>query len=76
MKAQFFPYIQNLQDQITQKLESLDHLGRFKEENWERPEGGGGRTRVLEGGLFLKKEESTSQLYMASFRKACKTISR
>ena len=55
MKAQFFPYIQNLQDQITQKLESLDHLGRFKEENWERPEGGGGRTRVLEGGAVFEK---------------------
>ena len=55
MKAQFFPYIQNLQDQITQKLESLDHLGQFKEENWERPEGGGGRTRVLEGGAVFEK---------------------
>ena len=55
MKEQFFPYIQNLQDQITQKLESLDHLGQFKEENWERPEGGGGRTRVLEKGAVFEK---------------------
>ena len=55
MKEQFYPYIQQLQDQITQKLESLDHLGSFKEEKWDRPGGGGGRTRVLESGSVFEK---------------------
>lgn len=55
MKDQFYPYILKLQDQITQKLESLDQVGRFEEEKWERPEGGGGRTRILEGGTIFEK---------------------
>lgn len=55
MKEQFYPYIQRLQDQITQKLESLDHLGSFMEEKWERPGGGGGQTRILEGGSIFEK---------------------
>ena len=55
MKDQFYPYILKLQDQITQKLESLDQTGVFEEEKWERPEGGGGRSRVLEGGSIFEK---------------------
>ncbi|MGC6421595.1 MAG: oxygen-dependent coproporphyrinogen oxidase [Flavobacteriaceae bacterium] len=55
MKEKFYPYIVQLQDQITKKLESLDHLGKFKEEKWERPGGGGGQTRVLEGGAVFEK---------------------
>lgn len=55
MKALFYPYIQNLQNLITKKLEHQDHLGRFEEEIWERPEGGGGRTRILEKGAIFEK---------------------
>ena len=55
MKDQFYPYILKLQDQITQELESLDQTGAFEEEKWERPEGGGGRSRVLEGGRIFEK---------------------
>lgn len=55
MKEAFYPYILELQDRITKKLESLDHSGHFLEEKWKRPEGGGGRTRVLEGGTVFEK---------------------
>ena len=55
MKALFYPYLQNLQNLITKKLEHQDHLGRFEEEIWERPEGGGGRTRILEKGAIFEK---------------------
>ncbi|MFZ4634637.1 MAG: oxygen-dependent coproporphyrinogen oxidase [Saprospiraceae bacterium] len=44
---------QLLQDDICQQLESLDG-GTFKEDIWSRPEGGGGRTRVLQGRLIEK----------------------
>jgi coproporphyrinogen III oxidase len=45
--------LQGLQDSICAGLESLDGEGRFQEESWERPEGGGGRSRVMKaGGLF------------------------
>ena len=42
-----------LQDEICAGLEALDGEGRFNEESWERPEGGGGRSRVMrEGRVF------------------------
>jgi len=40
-------YLLNLQDNICQGLEQLEPGPRFLEDNWQRPEGGGGRTRVV-----------------------------
>ena len=55
MKDKFYDYIQNLQDIITAKLEEVDGKAKFQEDIWKRPEGGGGRTRVIEnGGVFEK----------------------
>ena len=42
-------WFKGLQDDICQHLEALDGSGRFREDLWERKEGGGGRSRVLEG---------------------------
>ena len=50
MKDKFYQYIQNLQNQITSKLEEVDGVAKFREDLWDRPEGGGGRTRVIENG--------------------------
>ncbi|HTO03448.1 MAG TPA: oxygen-dependent coproporphyrinogen oxidase [Opitutus sp.] len=48
-------YLLGLQDLICHALEQIDGTGRFQEDNWQRPEGGGGRSRVLtEGTLFEK----------------------
>mgnify|MGYP003641186029 FL=1 len=55
MKDKFYTYIQNLQDIITSKLEEVDGQANFKEDIWERPEGGGGRTRVIENGAVFEK---------------------
>jgi coproporphyrinogen III oxidase len=55
MKNKFYAYIENLQDQITSKLEELDGLAKFEEDIWEREEGGGGRTRVIENGAVFEK---------------------
>lgn len=55
MKEQFYQYICSLQDEITQKLETLEPTVRFREDLWERPEGGGGRTRVIEQGKVFEK---------------------
>ncbi len=42
-----------LQDEICEGLERLDGKGKFQEESWTRPEGGGGRSRVMrEGKIF------------------------
>tara|TARA_B110001450_G_scaffold42259_1_gene38347 strand:+ start:5347 stop:6249 length:903 start_codon:yes stop_codon:yes gene_type:complete len=55
MKKQFYNYIENLQETITSKLEEVDGLAKFKEDTWEREEGGGGRTRVIENGAIFEK---------------------
>ena len=55
MKEQFYKYIQNLQETITSKLEEIDGVGKFKEDLWQREEGGGGRTRVIENGAVFEK---------------------
>jgi coproporphyrinogen III oxidase len=55
MKEKFYKYIQNLQEQITSKLEAVDGTAKFREDIWQRPEGGGGRTRVIENGTVFEK---------------------
>ena len=55
MRTQFYNYICALQDTITSALEMVDGKARFQEDMWERPEGGGGRTRVIENGDVFEK---------------------
>ena len=46
---------QELQDRICGALETIDGRARFREDAWTRPGGGGGRSRVLEGGALFEK---------------------
>ena len=55
MKTRFVNYIHDLQDRITNKLEQVDGLATFQEDHWERPGGGGGRTRVIQNGKVFEK---------------------
>lgn len=43
-----------LQDRICAGLEAIDG-GQFVEDTWQRDAGGGGRTRVMEGGAVIEK---------------------
>ena len=46
-------YLLTLQDRICSAVEQADGKARFREDAWDRPSGGGGRTRVLsEGAVF------------------------
>jgi coproporphyrinogen III oxidase len=58
MKADATPvraYLRGLQDTICAALEAEDGAGKFAEDVWTRPEGGGGRTRILSGGRVFEK---------------------
>ena len=55
MKDKFQDYIKNLQDTICKTLENIDGKAKFQEDLWDRPEGGGGRTRVIENGNVFEK---------------------
>lgn len=46
---------QKLQDHICGRLEQIDSKGKFIEDRWERPEGGGGKTRILTDGAIIEK---------------------
>ncbi len=48
-------YLKGLQDDICQGLQTEEASSGFTEDSWERPEGGGGRSRVLEGGETFEK---------------------
>lgn len=55
IKNQFYNYILQLQDEITSKLEEIDGKAKFHQDIWNREEGGGGRTRVIENGQVFEK---------------------
>ena len=55
MKTSFYSYIETLQDKITTAIEGLDGQATFQEDLWQRAEGGGGRTRVIENGAVFEK---------------------
>jgi coproporphyrinogen III oxidase len=66
VKDQFINYIHSLQDTICAGLEDIDGKARFTEDKWERPEGGGGKTRVIAGGnVFEKGGVNTSVVHGA-----------
>ncbi len=48
-------YLLDLQDRICAALEAEDGGTRFVEDAWNRPAGGGGRTRVIENGAVIEK---------------------
>ncbi|MEH2374513.1 oxygen-dependent coproporphyrinogen oxidase [Nostoc sp.] len=48
-------FMQQLQDEISQRLENLDGVSKFIEDSWERPEGGGGRSRILRDGAIFEQ---------------------
>lgn len=48
-------YLLAIQDSICLALETEDGGARFREDAWERAEGGGGRTRVMADGAVFEK---------------------
>ena len=54
-KNQWIAFIHRLQDDICSALEISDGKATFIEDKWERPEGGGGKTRVISNGNVIEK---------------------
>ena len=55
IKEAWIQYIEDLQNRICSALEAVDGQARFMEDAWERPEGGGGKTRVIAHGNVFEK---------------------
>lgn len=57
-------YLLALQDKLCGEIEDLDADRRFAEDVWERPQGGGGISRILErGAVFEKAGVNFSHVY-------------
>lgn len=64
VKQNWIEYVHDLQDRICIALEEADGKEKFIEDAWERPEGGGGKTRVISNGdVFEKGGVNTSVVY-------------
>ena len=48
-------FLMVLQDTLCQALQQADGKGQFIEDAWQRPEGGGGRSRVLTNGTVFEQ---------------------
>jgi len=48
-------YLVQLQEDMSAALEAADGGARFREDAWEREDGGGGRSRVMEGGAVFER---------------------
>ena len=55
LRFRFRDFVYGLQNSLCASFEALDGAGRFREDLWERDEGGGGRSRVLEKGDLIEK---------------------
>ncbi|MGF1546390.1 MAG: oxygen-dependent coproporphyrinogen oxidase [Thiotrichales bacterium] len=53
--ANVLAYLKGLQDRICTALEAADGQAQFAEDAWDRPSGGGGRTRVLRDGAVFEQ---------------------
>ncbi|MFB2893258.1 oxygen-dependent coproporphyrinogen oxidase [Aerosakkonemataceae cyanobacterium BLCC-F50] len=63
-KARVSQFMRQIQDEICQGLAALDGIGTFQEDSWERPEGGGGRSRVMrEGAVFEQGGVNFSEVW-------------
>lgn len=54
-KEEIAKIYQGIQDHICTELEISDGFGKFIEDKWERPGGGGGRTRIFKNGNIIEK---------------------
>jgi coproporphyrinogen III oxidase len=64
IRDQMVDYVHALQEHICDALEQADGAARFREDAWERPGGGGGRTRVIaDGAIFEKGGVNTSVVH-------------
>lgn len=64
IKQTWIYYIHDLQNRMSSALEKVDGKAKFVEDEWTRPEGGGGKTRVIQGGdVFEKGGVNTSVVF-------------
>ena len=54
-RARVSQWMKTFQDRVCKGLEATDGLGTFQQDAWDRPEGGGGRSRVMRDGNVFEQ---------------------
>jgi coproporphyrinogen III oxidase len=72
-KENWIQIIHNMQSNICNALELCDGKATFIEDKWERPEGGGGKTRVIANGNVFEKGGVNTSIVFGDVTGAMKT---
>ncbi len=72
-KENWIQIIQEMQNKICAALELCDGKATFIEDKWERPEGGGGKTRVIGNGNVFEKGGVNTSIVFGEVTEAMKT---
>ena len=72
-KENWIEIIHNMQNNICNALELCDGKAKFIEDKWERPEGGGGKTRVISNGNVFEKGGVNTSIVFGDVTEAMRT---
>jgi len=72
-KENWIEIIHNMQNEICDAVELCDGKAKFIEDKWERPEGGGGKTRVIQKGNVFEKGGVNTSIVFGDVTEAMKT---
>jgi coproporphyrinogen III oxidase len=73
IKEEWIQFIYDLQDDICGALERCDGKAKFAEDEWERSEGGGGKTRMIENGNVFEKGGVNTSVVFGNVTKAMRS---
>lgn len=73
VKETWISFIHELQNRICTALEQSDGKATFVEDAWERPEGGGGKTRVIANGNVIEKGGVNTSIVFGDVTDAMRT---
>ena len=73
IKENWIEYIHDLQNRICAALEAVDGKAKFMEDAWQRPEGGGGKTRVMANGSVFEKGGVNTSVVFGEVTEAMRT---
>ena len=73
IKENWIGYIEGLQNRICTTLEECDGKAKFIEDQWQRAEGGGGKSRVISGGNVFEKGGVNTSVVFGNVSEAMKT---
>jgi coproporphyrinogen III oxidase len=73
IKEDWIKYIEGQQNTICTALEECDGKAKFIEDQWQRAEGGGGKSRVISGGNVFEKGGVNTSVVFGNVSEAMKT---